>query len=548
MSLIDFKEFINISKEAEFLAESSVQFTNKSLLEGLAHLKLNGYKIVVVSDFHLPKDVIIRILKYHNILDTFDEVYISCDLGTSKEIGSIYPQLLQLTSSKAEETAMMGDNKQSDYINAKSHGLFAQYIKHRSHKLRNKGNLFGSEKKQFLRVCDKVVKNCAKSPHPFSEYIVHFYFFTARLYTESKRKNIKDLFFLAREGLFLKQLFDSYQDNHALGQERKIKTHYFKASRHSAMQVSLKNIEEEGFGHLKRKYDHMSLGQFLNSFEIKQETISVIGEELQIDQNEVIPNFVSSETMVDLRKNREFIKHYDKHRLAQRQAFDAYLSSFQVDFSKEGINLVDVGWGGTMQECIHDYLGGKVAVTGYYIGLREIYNIQEKTKRFGLNFSVYPKKEFSDQILLANGQLYEQLLAAPHGSTTGYSIEEEDFALEYHEANEKRIFDDFIAPIQTFMMHQFHVLSHDLKQVVYTHEMVQDYMTDLAMRLGLLTNGKKIKFIHQVSQGFYQNMGNNKVGLVYDPKALSISKKQLIKDFLWAPEKTFRYLVKLKPY
>jgi predicted HAD superfamily hydrolase len=545
---VDFQTFYALAKEADFMAEASVQFLNDTLVNGLRHLKENGYEIVIISDFHLPKDIIMRLLEHHDIVGIFDAVFISCDLGTSKETGTIYPQVLQLTSSTAKETAMMGDHKISDYIHAQSHGLFAQHLKHRSHKFRNKRNLFGSEKKQFLQICKKTVNNCAKSKHPFSEYIVHFYFFTERLYAEAKRKGIKDLFFLAREGLFLKQLFDHYQETNTLDPHKNIRTHYFKASRHSAMQVSLETLDKETFAHLKRKYDHMSLRQFLESFEIKEDIALAISEELQLDLDAVINNFVTSDTMTSLRKNKRFTGQYDRHRLGQRKAFDAYLGSFQIDFEKDGIALVDVGWGGTMQECIYDYLDGKVAVTGYYIGLREIYNIQEKTKRFGLNFSVYPKKGFSDQILLANGQLYEQLLAAPHGSTIGYDAEREGYALEYHEENEKKVFDTFIAPIQSFMMEQFDILCADLKQTVYSQKMVQDYITDLALRLGLFTNGKKIKFIHQISQGFYQNMGNNKVGIVYDPKAMGISKKQLVKDFIWAPEKTFRYLVKLKPY
>jgi hypothetical protein len=83
--------------------------------------------------------------------------------------------------------------------------------------------------------------------------------------------------------------------------------------------------------------------------------------------------------------------------------------------------------------------------------------------------------------------------------------------------------------------------------VTYSQDMAQDYLTDLALRLGLFTNRKKLKFIQLISQGFYQNIGSNKVGINYDASQLSMSKKQLLKQFLWSPEKTFRYLVKLKP-
>jgi len=544
---IDYNQFYSYFLEADFESEKSVQFINDDLVNGLRYLKEKAFKIILVSDFHLPEESIVRLLEHHGISSIFSDVFISCDYRKSKESGDLYPFVLEQTSSVAAETAMMGDNKISDYINASTYGLNAHFLKHYKHKFRNKKNLFGSVQKEFERICKKTERSCRNSDHPFSEYILHFYFFTERLYEETKQKGIKDLFFLAREGLYLKELFDKYQDINGLNEEERIKTHYFKASRHSAMQVSLAPIDKEEFAHIKRKYDHMSARQFMSSFGISEAGMSEIASDMGIDIDEVIKSFISSDVMAAMRINTVFKDKYEFHRNTQRNAFDSYLKSFQVDFEQDGMALVDVGWGGTMQECIYHYLEGRVQVTGYYIGLREIYTIEKGTKRFGLNFSVYPKKDFSDDILLANGQLYEQLLAAPHGSTVGYSLNEDSPTLEYHEENEKKVFDEFIFPIQKFMMVQFENLCNDLHRATYSKSMAQDYLTDMALRLGLFTNRKKLKFIQLISQGFYQNMGNNKVGLVYDPKQIGISKARLLKDFLWSPEKTFRYLVKIKP-
>ena len=143
--------------------------------------------------------------------------------------------------------------------------------------------------------------------------------------------------------------------------------------------------------------------------------------------------------------------------------------------------------------------------------------------------------------------MYEQLLAAPHGSTLGYIDNLQTPTIEYHEPNEKKVFDEFISPIQLFMDGQFNNLLKSLDGVTYTDTMVQDYITGMALRLGLFTNRKKLKFIQLISKGFYQNVGGNKVGMVYDPSQLSQSKGQLLKEFIWSPEKTFRYLVKVKP-
>ncbi|GGD74291.1 hypothetical protein GCM10011412_09930 [Maribacter cobaltidurans] len=545
---ISFEKFMSYSLEADYRSEASVQFMNDDLIGGLQVLHEEGYKIFIISDFHLPKSVIQRLLQWHKVDHLFNDIFMSCDFEKSKETGTLYPTVMQHIGVHGEECSMMGDNMRSDIQQARKQNIKTFYLKHANHKFRNRKNLFGSVESDFIRSCRDIEKNCKRSDHPFSEYILHFYFFTERLYSEARQKEIKNLFFLAREGLYLKQLFDTYQHLNGFEETDYIRTHYFKASRHSAKQVSLRPIAEEPFMPVKKNYDHRSTQQFLSDFNLKEFEILAIAEEIGVDKDKVIENFSASDVLKKLRTNETFKIRYEQHRQEQKNAFDAYLKSFGVDFDKEGMVVVDVGWGGTMQEGIHDYMGGQVAVTGYYIGLREIYNIQERTKRFGLNFSVYPEKGYSDHILQANGQLYEQLLAAPHGSTLGYSKNPDMPTIEYHEPNEKKVFDEFIAPIQEFMDDQFILLNNKLSSVVYDQDMAQKYLTDLALRLGLFTNKKKLKFIQLISQGFYQNIGSNKVGIKYDAGQLSMSKKQLLKQFLWSPEKTFRYLVKVKPH
>ncbi len=272
-------------------------------------------------------------------------------------------------------------------------------------------------------------------------------------------------------------------------------------------------------------------------------------DELEIDSNQIIPDFFNSVIMQKLRENELFIEQYEKHRKNQQHAFHRYIESFDTNIEKEGIALVDVGWGGTMQECIYHFLNKEVPVTGYYIGLKEIYDIEPNTKRFGLNFSIYPSHGISDDILKANGQLYEQLLGAPHGSTLGYSIVNgSPQTIEFHEENEKYVFDKLVKNVQEYMVIEFEILFLALRSINYSHTMVQEYLTNMALRNGILTSKKKIIFINDLSKGFYQNVGENKVGLAYSPNQLRSSKTALFKKFLRSPEKVFRLIVKVKPY
>jgi len=545
----DFVNFKEIFEQADYISEISVQFKNEELVNALLALKKINYQIYLVTDFFFSKALMRKILAFHEMLPIFDEVFVSSDMSKSKEAATIYPAILKEKSLQPEEVIMIGDNKKSDIINASKFKIKGIHTRHRSHHFRNKRNLFGSDVKSFKKACSKIERVCRKSEYPFSEYIIHFYFFAERLYKKARRDKVKNLFFLAREGLYLKALFDFYQELNQFEHTSKIQTHYLKASRQSAQQLALKPLDKEKFDSLKSKFSQMTTDQLLNWFLFSVKVKTKIANNLAIDLHQVHENIFESDVMEKLRKDPIFKAHYEENRLLQKEAFTKYVDCFKVPIKQEGIALVDVGWGGTMQECIYNFFNKEIPITGYYLGLKAIYSISSDTKRFGLNFSLYPSHGSSYEILKANGQLYEQLLGAPHGSTLGYTFENEvPTTIEFHEENEKFIFNTYIKDIQNYMVIEFEKLFLSLRSINYSEEMAQEYMTDMALRIGIFTNKEKIKFINNISKGFYQNVGENKVGLAYSPDQLRSQKRVLLKRFLRSPEKVFRFIVKLKPY
>lgn len=543
-----FDQFFTYSSEADIRSEFQVQFVNKKVRSQLLGLKEKGIALYCITDFYLSKKHILELLKLHGLYGLFDDIFVSSNLESSKENqGNLFQNVLEYLNLDPKEVLMLGDNKQSDIINSSKHGIKGLHIANRQRKIKSKFKLFGNDKKEFVRVNRELEERSSRSSHAYGEYIILFHVFMERLYKESKKKHIKNLFFISREGYFLKRLFDYYQSTVQLSFDNSIHTHYFKASRQSSMQIAHKELHNETFEHLQRKDPDISIENFLKSFLFNDALIDEISREIGFDRGEMIQDFYASEVLKKLRVSQKFSYHYEENRKTQKNAFKIYLDSYEIDFEKEGMALVDVGWRGTMQECIHTFFDEKVNVHGYYLGLKEGYKITESTKRYGLNFSVYPTAGPSDNILMANRQLYEQLLAAPHGSTLGYRNKLGDYSIEHYEEKERNVYFEHIAPIQEFMFAEYCQLIDDLKPICYEHDIVQEYMTDLALRLGLFADKRKVKFMHEISKGFYQNVGNNAVGVSYEHSQLRDSKISLIKRFLWFPEKTFRFLVKIKP-
>lgn len=540
-------DFIDLFEDADVRAESDVQYLNQDVLDTLKYFKSNGGKVYLVSDFYGSKSLFEKLLKHHNILDVFDGIYSSAELEKSKHTGNIYKPIISELSIEPSEIMMIGDNLRSDYTNAIKNGLNAYQLPHKKYLKRNKRNNFGNDKKSLKRIINGIYKTCHKSTSiPYTEYIVFYHTFVERLYEDARKNNIKDLFFLSREGQFLKKLFDSYQEFALIDKNLRIKTHYLKISRQASLQIALKDLEIEKFSYLQKKYQNLSIDDFLLAVNCSDELRNEIVSELNIDSKVNIEGFFNSSQFEELKQNNTFKDYYETHRKASHSAFKTYIESFNSNIETNGITLVDIGWGGTMQEAIYKFFNQTIPVTGYYLGLGEIYNIQPNTKRYGLNFSLMPYTNYNDYILMANMQLYEQFSAADHGSALGYSLESKDYTLEYHKPEEKWLYENHIKAHQNEMFNLHKTLLESLEPVCYNQETLQNIISKMALKVGLMQNTKKLKFLDTLSHGFYQNVGDNKVGITYEPPKIKSPIKSIIK-FLMTPERYFRYLVKLKP-
>ncbi|WP_179346518.1 HAD family hydrolase [Winogradskyella ursingii] len=544
--LADQKEsFFKYFELAEIRAEQSVQFLNKEMLKTLEAFKTKNIKICLVSDYYASTNVLVALLKYHKIDQLFDHIFASSSIKTSKQAGDIYPFLLKKLSLKPEEVLMVGDNKVSDYKNSTNQGLHAYLLPHDRYLKQNRLNNYGNDAKDYRAFIDFYLKQCQKKEaEPLSQYILIFYVFIERLYVKCKVDGVKNLFFLAREGQYLKKLFDYYQDYQILFEGDRIKTHYFRTSRQASFQISFKPIDEEDFSFLKKKFKGLSINYFLKGFNFSEAIVKDIKSSYPYDYDKVITSFFESEAYKGLAKNQTFRNYYEKNRVEQKVAFEKYIASYNVDFQSEGMNLVDIGWGGTMQESLYKYFNESLKVTGYYLGLKLIYDIKPNTKRYGLIYSVYPIKKYKDDILDVNAQIYEQLLSADHGSTLGYDANSETYTVEYHQPIEKALYEKHIAKLQDYMFIVFKKLLRDSENICYEDKIVDKNLVRLSLKIGLFQTNKELKFLNFLNKSLYNNIGEFKVGITYSAKDVG-GLSSFIKKFVVNPEKTFRYFTKL---
>ncbi|MDR0534781.1 MAG: HAD hydrolase-like protein [Puniceicoccales bacterium] len=554
---ISFERFFEISMGVEERLEIQSQFPNEDVLGPLRELRKLGKKIHVVSDFYLPKESLSRFLRAIGAREIFDEIFVSCDLAKTKSDGSLYPAVLERLNVKAAQAFMIGDNRRSDCVNSARHGIASFQLRHRHNNLLRKAVSrllgLGTTRRGFRAAWKKHERACRGSRFAFSEYVLPFYFFTASLFEQLRRRGIRDAVFLSREGWMLKRFFETYQDIVVPPGER-IRAHYLQMSRQSAVIVRLKPIGEESFPY----FDNISIHDFLAGCGFSKARMDEVAQTLPFASpktsngmdgdafHRVIPHFTKSEIYFQLIGNEQFRRTYEKVRIEGKAAFENLFASLGIPKGAE-IGVVDVGWTGRMQDAIHDLTEHPTA--GFYIGLKTPASLGEGVSKNGLLFSTIPRRSRHYDLLSINTQIHEQLLMAPHGSVASYTLDEDGNCTvnEVYRDEERFAYQNTVRPVQEFMGKVFEELCKDVRLRVHEwdgDDWLSPSLVSLTLRSGLFADARRRVFLREISRGFVDNFARMGVGKQYDPRH-ALSRRNLL-GFIRRPGTVLKYAVKIQ--
>lgn len=443
-------EFVCKAIELYIQAEAQSHFINKNVVDKLKDFKSKGCKIFVVSDFYCGKDVLTVWLKNLGVLDLFDDIFVSCDFWKSKRTGRLYKLLLKKLNLNNKDVVMLGDNRHSDCTKSRLNGISAIKINTKNEKTDGKVKRqikYGVNYDEFNNIFDEF-----GDKYNYSNYAFPFYLYYKRLCEQLHKANVKNVLFMSREGQFMKKLFDEYCKIN----NYKINSHYFYVSRNSVLTASLKPLQEETFSIMLRSIQTMSAKRFLMTLNFTNLEIDAIKDKLSgesIDKS--YKNFTKSKTFFALKNCELFQKLYEKKRLEQRESLDLYLKSFNIDFEKENMHLVDVGWYGTIQDYLSKYFDGKVQTIGYYVGAFDKRKFPNSIK-LGLIFACPNNKIYGNKILRHRRMDYEQIYRADHNRCKGYKLVDGDLKIVFgDEQDERKIFNEIIRPLQDQIFDKF---------------------------------------------------------------------------------------------
>ena len=355
--------FVSQFKRAFIEAEMDNIKLAPNVLQLLDLLNAKKKKIFILSDFYLGKKELKLLLGSLLDVELFEDVIVSSDLGKTKYEGSLYECIVN-----PADSIMIGDNEISDYKRAIDHNLDAirldsrkQYLKYNKYAW----NYGKKQRRQLVGYREKTGKYfCAN-------YAYELYAFCKKLYS---RLQLGDtVLFLARDGLFMKECFDSYLEE---TNKKKITTEYFEVSR-LALLILVWDFEGKTAADFAKAFCHRSDWK-INSADQLMHCLGFTEKEVSAyiaSNGDASIDYFDTTDFVNLYNNERF-----KEEVKQKQqiALKKFLREITNNSTRNRIVTVDMGWKGTSQNDMRKILPEQLELQGFYFGttvsVGELYN------------------------------------------------------------------------------------------------------------------------------------------------------------------------------
>ena len=443
---IEWVRFFNYCYECELKIELSHLNLDSECIRDIKKQKEKGNIVIIVSDFYLGKDFIRHILKEFHIEDLFSEVFVSCDLNKRKSSGNLYQFILSYFKIEPNHLYMQGDNYKSDVLIPQRLGINSTYRKYK-----DTFNILN--RREFERKI-KQIQFSNPRKNALSGYAGELVYFISDLYKQLCIEGVTKVLFCSREGQLLKKLFDEYQLK--IWGEKTIESIYFYVSRKATILPSLTEFSKEEFRMIFRQFDKLKIRDFLNSIGFTNDEIIQVCNEIHCSLEENI--YINKKNAIynKLSESKYFLNIYEEKRKNQKQLFHRYLKELGFSLKEDKITIVDIGWKGTIQDCIQRSLPKDCIVNGFYLGLRtKEFGCIDSERKHGLLFSDYPSKCKNYDIFEHGYMFYERIFTANHGPVTGYYLKNDKVVPLINNNPKELCLFNYIKPFQDNLVYAY---------------------------------------------------------------------------------------------
>lgn len=382
----------------------------------LKELLGQGERIVLISDMYLPKETIREMLL--QVDDIFEKIplYVSSEYGSRKTTGNLYRLVQKMEQVSFGDWTHIGDNLYQDIeipfrlgikVELVSRGRISDFEKDVLQK-------YGEDSRLQLMIGTALMTvNAGKKTEAYSIGCKYagplLYSYAEWIVEQAVKKNIRRLYFIARDGYLVKRITDMILEREGL----EIVTSYIYGSRKAWRIPSLSQ-------------DHYNLYQLIlwshhSRITTLEELADVLWMPLQ-DLCEYLPGTYAKNQSDSHISDRELeyivwklsmderFRDYHLQKLEKDRALAQKYLAQEIDITDDDFAFVDVSGGGLTQGCLRELI-------------KDRYEKSIRTFFFRIDRVNLMEGSVTDVFMpsfLDNNLVIEMVCRAPHGQTQGY--------------------------------------------------------------------------------------------------------------------------------
>lgn len=348
-------------RETELQIEEEMLIAVVAVRDSIRKLRNNGDKIIFISDMYLPQGFVRKILTQQGLYENEDKIYVSSEYGKTKGAGSLYKYVKDVEKLNFHSWKHTGDNKWSDIKVPKSLGIKVKHITNGYNyyeKLWNQqvpvDNRYSNQLCASISRYIRLTSGKSAAIDIAADFIAPLYVsFVVWLMNDARRRGIRQIYFIARDGLILYEISKVLSDIFP-----NIQTSYLYASRKTLYLpgMDIKKVEDlerlvMGSG-LQNVLDCLQLDDCYGSFEKYK-------------------NLTGRNLYENLLKDKEFTLLLETRKKTQKEIAIKYFE--QEGLIKEKSAIVDLNGTGKCHKCICNILqsSGYPEPFGYFLSVSE---------------------------------------------------------------------------------------------------------------------------------------------------------------------------------
>ena len=314
----------NTIMEMELNVEEKILLPVEKVRNKIEQLIIKGAKVVYISDMYLPLGFIDKILRRSGFYVN-QNIYLSSSIKKTKSSGHLYDYVFNDTHIKGGQWQHTGDNKYSDFIIPKKKGIIAKLLKHEYNQYELKGMELlhdGVVANSFypFSLSKAIRLSLPNTPNTIfaSTFIAPmFVSYVYHILCDSRKRGIKHLFFLARDGYILYHIAQEFSK-----QFPDICLSYLYVSRQALYMAGLNEVSakciKESLPYLKKENLFRILYDLhLSSYDYSHLPINNINGEQLIDLLFSDNTFVEALRIKHNEQNNNIIKYFQQEGLVE---------------------------------------------------------------------------------------------------------------------------------------------------------------------------------------------------------------------------------------